>query len=153
MSSAGAASPNPGLLPETTLVDLDAAWNEREQEANLLMTQGFSSIGLALRLYALEIRLKVLICKQLRLSVLPKACKTHDLSELIIFTGMWEELGDPVNSTIRQNWDFLVDFSKKDLNNLRYIPRQKLAASELSNLIAALDDTQNGVLSSLSRHP
>jgi hypothetical protein len=93
----------PGVLLEASLTDLEVAWKEREQEAHELMTPGYNSTALALRLYALEIRIKTFICKQLRLSRLPKVCKTHDLSELIIFTGMWEELEDPANLAIRQN--------------------------------------------------
>jgi hypothetical protein len=123
MSSAGSGRPAPGLLPEASLADLEVAWKEREEEARELMILGYHSSALSLRLYSLEIRIKPFICKQLKLSHLPKVCKTHDLSELIIFTGMWVELEDPANLAIRQNWDLLVDFSKVRLNDQRYLPR------------------------------
>src|SRR5208283_2120811 len=64
--------------------------------------------------YSLEIRIKAFICKTLKLGYLPKVCKTHDLSDLIIFTGLLEELEDPNNQTVRRNWDVLVDFSKSE---------------------------------------
>jgi hypothetical protein len=153
MSSASAGNPVPGLLPDALLTDLEVAWSERELEAGELFAKNYNSVGLALRLYALEIRLKTLICKHLKLSLLPKACKTHELSELVIFTGRWEELEDPANTIIRQNWDLLVDFSKKRLNNLRYIPRHKLPSPEFSKLMNALDDPNDGVLSWLLNHP
>jgi hypothetical protein len=153
MSSPGGGNPVPGLLPDALLTDLEVAWSERELEAGELLAKNYNSVGLALRLYALEIRLKTLICKHLKLSLLPKACKTHELSELVIFTGRWEELEDPANTIIRQNWDLLVDFSKKRLNDLRYIPRQKLPTPEFSKLMNALDDPNDGVLPWLFNHP
>ena len=97
MSSAGGSRPAPGLLPETSVTDLEVAWKEREEEARELTVPGFHSMALSMRLYSLEIRLKTHICRLLKLSHLPRVCKTHDLSELIIFTGMWEELENPAN--------------------------------------------------------
>ena len=153
MSTSGGAGPAPGLLPDATLADLDAAWREREAEAGALSVAGYHSIALALRLYSLEVRLKAMICKHLGLGFLPAACKTHDLSILIIFTGISKELDDATNMAIRQNWDLLVDFSKKRLNDLRYLPRSKLSAIEATRLTNALDDAGDGVLAWLSRHP
>ncbi len=153
MSSPRSGNPVPGLLPDALLTDLEVAWSERELEAGELLAKDYNSVGLALRLYSLEIRLKTLICKHLKLSLLPKACKTHDLSELVIFTGRWEELEDPANTIIRQNWDLLVDFSKKRLNDLRYIPRHKLPTPEFSKLMNALDDPNDEVLPWLLNHP
>ena len=106
-----------------------------------------------MRLYSLEIRLKTHICRLLKLSHLPRVCKTHDLSELIIFTGMWEELEDPVNAAVRQNWDLLVDFSKVRLNDQRYLPRAMLDPKDQKKYNDALDDPSDGVLAWLSRHP
>ncbi len=110
-------------------------------------------MALALRLYALEIRIKTFICKRLRLDNLPRACKTHDLSELIIFTGLWEQLQDPVNAAIRTNWDLLADFSRVQLNDQRYLPRGLLDPGLLKACSDALDDPRDGVLPWLSRQP
>jgi hypothetical protein len=153
MSTPGGSGPKSSLLFNATLVDLEDAWQEREQEARVLLSGGHNAIGLALLLYSLEIRLKTRICKHLKLSLLPKACKTHDLSELIIFTGLFEELQDPANATIRRNWDRLEKFSKEQLNDLRYNPQRKLTASELAMMLVALDDPALGVLAWLSKHP
>jgi hypothetical protein len=46
------------------LSDLEISWREREEEANQRRAPGYISTALALRLYALEIRLKTIICKQ-----------------------------------------------------------------------------------------
>jgi len=141
------------VLIDASQLELEVAWKEREEEASQLMAHGSNSTALALRIYSLEIRVKAIVCKQLKLSHLPKACKTHDLSELIVFTGMWEELEDPANSTIRQNWDLLVDFSKVRLNAQRYLPRVMLKVDDLARYTGALDDPQDGVLAWLSRRP
>jgi hypothetical protein len=66
---------------------------------------------------------------------------------------MWEELEDPANLALRQNWDLLVDFSKGRLNDQRYLPRGMLDPKDLKRHNDALDDPQNGVLAWLSRHP
>ncbi|MGA2701460.1 MAG: hypothetical protein ABSH35_10220 [Isosphaeraceae bacterium] len=153
MSSAGGSRPAPGLLPETSATDLEVAWKEREEEAEELTVSGFHSTALSMRLYSLEIRLKTHICRLLKLSHLPKVCKTHDLSELVILTGLWEELENPANAALRQNWDLLVDFSKLRLNDQRYLPRAMLNPKDLKSYNDALDDSQDGVLAWLSRHP
>jgi hypothetical protein len=72
---------------------------------------------------------------------------------LIIFTGLFEELQDPANVSIRRNWDLLEKFSKEQLNDLRYNPRRNLDASELKSMLEALDDPSNGVLMWLSKRP
>jgi hypothetical protein len=153
MSSASHGPPPAGLLVETSLADLEVAWKERDAEAQQLMVHGYHSTALSLRIYSLEIRIKTLICKHLRLSHLPKVCKTHDIKELVIFTGLSSELQDPANAAVRQNWDLLADFSKVRLNDQRYLPRGLLDPLELKKHNDALDDPQDGVLAWLSRHP
>jgi hypothetical protein len=140
--------PPVGLI-ETRLEDLEIAFLEREEEAAAIVS--FSSTALALRMYALEIRVKIVICKHLRIQWLPKACKTHDLSELIVFTGLLDELDDPANVDIRENWYLLVEFSKKRLNDLRYLARADLKIADSSSLMAALDDPMTGVIAWLVR--
>lgn len=142
-----------GPLIDALLTDLEEAWKEREAEAFQLTALGYHSAALAWRLYSLEIRLKTIICKHLKLNALPKACKTHDLAELVIFTGISAELDDPTNVALRQNWDLLVEFSKQRLNDQRYLPRARLDPVDFSRQTAALDDPQCGVLPWLSKHP
>jgi hypothetical protein len=141
-----------GLMVDTKLVDLDAAWREREIEAAALAAN-FPTTSLALRVYALEIRIKVIICKRLAIDYLPKHCKTHELDELIIFTGLSSELDDPANAGIRQSWDVLVDFAKTRLNRIRYLPASALAPADLNRQLIALDDPRDGVWTWLSKHP
>jgi hypothetical protein len=152
MSSAGFPN-HPSLLQDASLSDLETAWRERQVEAEVLEREGHHSTAIALRVYSLEIRLKTLICKTLKLNSLPKACKTHDLSELIIFTGLWGEMNETSYFAVRQNWDLLVAYSKKSLNDSRYQPRSGFSVAENANLISALDDSTDGVTAWLSRHP
>jgi hypothetical protein len=153
--STGGAGAGSGLLADTTLADLDAAWRERENEASALMAASCPIAALVLRLYSLEIRIKTLICKKLNLDLLPAHCKTHNLSELIIFTGLLAELDnpDPTMVAIRKSWDLLIAFSRNRLNSLRYVPGKTVDSTELKQLLDALDDPQQGVLPWLSSHP
>jgi len=127
-------------MPDATRDDLEQAWKEREAEAGLLTAGGSHPMALALRVYSLEIRLKWQICRHLKLGYLPKACKTHDLSEIVILSGLWSELDDPANGDLRSNWDLLAEFSKKKLNDIRYLPITNSDSGELAKLSAALDD-------------
>jgi hypothetical protein len=77
-------------------------------------------------MYALEILLKTLVRRKLDLPKLPAACKTHDLSEIVLFTGLKRELEDPKRALLRQNWDRLVEFSKQRLNDQRYLPPREV---------------------------
>lgn len=140
-----------GLLPDTSRADLEAAWPEREAEAALLAAAGHRAMAASLRCYALEVRIKALICQTLNLDHLPRACKTHDLRELILFTGLRAELFDSINDDILRNRDKLTYFSANYLNVLRYRPDSAYSAIEADRLNAALDDPQHGVLAWLSR--
>jgi len=142
-----------GLLTETTLANLEIAWNEREAEARALSQLGFHSTAAALRLYALEIQVKITICQRLELPCLPSACKTHDLAELLVFTGRWRELQDPSYSLVRRNWDILLEYGKTRLNDLRCQPRAALDPADAAKIDEALDDPHNGVQAWLSKRP
>ncbi|WP_165066028.1 hypothetical protein [Paludisphaera rhizosphaerae] len=149
MSSAKGRVPQ-GLI-DTTLVHLEAAWKEREEEAKGLSGLGFHSTAAALRLYALEILVKVVICKHLNLPSLPAACKSHNLVELLVYTGAWREMQDPSCSLVRENWDTLVEYSRDRLNDLRYEPRTELTQEDVARIDAALDEPDTGVLAWLSK--
>jgi len=132
-------------------VKLEAAYADRAREAKTLDDAGHKTMSTAMWMYALEVRLKALICKHLALDHLPTACKTHDLAGLIIFTGLSPELDLAGNELIRKSWDRLADFSKKRLNDLRYLPDHDLADGERDDLLLSLTDAQEGVLPWLSK--
>lgn len=141
-----------GLSDSTTVRDLEVAWEERAREAQVLMGQGHYTMAISLRIYSLEILLKTLICKTLKLKTLPYHCFTHDLGELMLFSGFSNELEEPEKSEIYENWLRLAKFSDKRLNDLRYLPTNHFTATELEVLTIALDDPTNGVIAWLSTH-
>ena len=149
--SVGGSRPTAGLLNETTLAGLQASWPERIEEANLLLQAGLRSMGVCLMVYAFEVRVKTRICEHLDLDLLPRACKTHDLTELIIFTGLMKELSTPSNSRVKGYWDTLAKFSKIELGQLRYQTRVQLADRKADELLEALDDPIDGAFAWLSR--
>ncbi len=77
----------------------------------------------------------------------------HDLADIVIFTGLWSELEDPAKVNLIGNWYLLAEFSKRRLNEFRYLPNAAIDPGELADLTAALDDPTDGVLAWLSRHP
>jgi len=150
--SRGGGGSRMGLMDDTTLDNLDKAWQEREKEAKALAAS-FPATSLTLRIYALEIRIKTIICRRLGIDLLPGHCKTHELDELIIFTGLLGTLADPANDGIRQNWDILVRFVRERLNQIRYLPGSALKAADLNEQLNALDNPDDGVWTWLSRLP
>jgi hypothetical protein len=150
--SRGGGGSRVGLMDDTSLANLDEAWQEREKEAKALAAS-FPAASLALRFYALEIRIKTIICKRLGIDLLPRHCKTHELDELIIFTGLLGTLADPANDGIRQNWDILAKFARERLNQTRYLPGSTLKAADLDEQLNALDNPGDGVWTWLSRLP
>lgn len=135
-----------GFLPDTSLADLELAWMEREEEAKAMAERGFLSTSVSLRIYSLEILLKTLVCKRLGVSLLPAACKTHELDEVLIYTGLQGEIEAPSFSSTRLNWGLLVNYSKNLLNDQRYKPRVTYSPEEADLINQALDDPASGVL-------
>lgn len=153
MSHTPGGGPSRAGLTQTALIHLDEAWKEREEEAKALRLSGFHSTSASLRIYALEILLKVLVCRKLELPLLPSACRTHNLEEVLLFTGLTRELQEPSRASIRQSWDILVDYSKKQLNDQRYQPRSTFSSTEADQIDQALDDPNLGVLAWLLNRP
>ena len=151
MSTSGTNPALAGLLNDTTRVNLGSAWRERLEEAEILIQAGHLSMGVCLKAYAMEARIKLRICEHLQLDLLPSACKTHDLAQLIIFTGLVDELKDSSNSRVVKYWLLLVAFSRDKLNSMRYLPRSHLPLSDCQPLFVAFDDPNEGVFAWLSR--
>jgi hypothetical protein len=72
--------------------ELEAAWQDRLAEAQSLHAAGHHAGAIAAALYALEIRLKVLICKRLDLDALPTGFEIHDLDSLLLLTGLSQRI-------------------------------------------------------------
>ena len=91
--------------PGTELSFLEAAWQDRLADAEALFAAGRNAWAIATALYALEIRLKVLVCKKLDLSDLPRAFEVHDLDGLLLLAGLSRRIKRKGAVQVKQNWD------------------------------------------------
>jgi hypothetical protein len=130
--------------------DLEAAWQDRLADAEALLAAGRHAWAIATGLYALEIRLKVLICKRLDLQHLPKGFEIHDLDGLLLLTGLSQKMQKKGARKTRLNWDGIVNVARV-LNDLRYQPAANWTATDSHTFFRRLNDPPDGVLPWLSR--
>lgn len=129
-----------------TTNELNAAWQDRLDDATVLEAGGRYGAAIAARLYALEIYLKWRICGRLRLSNPLKKLEIHDLDALLIFSGLSSAMrGLPGTSAVFQNWEKILDFSQQ-LNDLRYFPSVKWSRRQSSDFAHWLEHSSEGVL-------
>ena len=131
--------------------DLERASKARLEDAETLFASGRYSSSITMGIYALEIRLKVVICRRLDLQELPKFFQTHNLEELLIASGLSQKIlhvKKPRN--VSKNWDALViRFSQ--LNDLRYKDDPKFDKIDAEALLAQLRGNPGGVLQWLEK--
>ncbi|HEX8199069.1 MAG TPA: hypothetical protein VF590_01175 [Isosphaeraceae bacterium] len=150
------------LRPKPTdvaIADLDAASRDRLADAKVLAAAGRPASAIAAGLYALEIRLKVLVCKRLDLPALRTAFQIHDLEGLLVLSGLERRIEDPSVSHVKVNWDAILTLAAS-LNELRYSPagspRLPIGARrprDAVTFLAWLEDPQDGALSWISSQP
>lgn len=127
--------------------DLDLAWRDRLAESQSLAIAGHHGAAMAALLYALEIYLKHRICLRLNLANPVMKLQSHDLEELLIFTGLFPALMSmPTSIKLRENWDEIVQFSKGSLNDLRYLPASRWSREQWQDLENRINDPSDGVL-------
>jgi hypothetical protein len=132
--------------------DLDQASIDRLDDSKALIAAGRPASSIASALYALEIRLKVLICKRLDRINLPDAFKFHDFEALLILTGLSGRLDDPLAARVRQNWVEVVDMAR-NIDKYRYLPDKGWSMAEATTLISWLEDPNDGVITWLKAQP
>jgi hypothetical protein len=130
--------------------DLEAAWQDRLAEAHALHTAGRHAWAIATALYALEIRLKVIICKRLDLDRLPRAFETHDLESLLLLAGLSRRIEKRSARKVKENWEKILPLAEV-VNDIRYQPAAKWAPQEAADLFGRLNDPTAGVMSWLSK--
>jgi HEPN domain-containing protein len=127
--------------------DLDQASKDRLEDAEQLLKTGRYAASMMHGLYALEIKLKVIICRRLDVANLPRVFETHDLEALMLHAGLAEKIRNVKRPRdVTQNWIDLKTVSA-DLERLRYIPdpvRWDRRAAEL--VLSQLRDPPHGVL-------
>lgn len=132
-----------------TVADLEIAWRDRLADAEALLAAGRNAGAIVAALYALEIRLKVLICARLDLESLPRAFETHDLDGLLLLAGLSRRLQGKKACKVLLNWDAILIHSRR-LVEMRYTPDLHTSA-QAAAFLSCLKDTPNGVLPWLSR--
>jgi hypothetical protein len=134
------------------LSDLDQASLDRMEDARVLLAGGRSSAAIASAVYALEMRLKVLICKRLDLLELPQAFQFHDLEALLVLSGLKRRLEAPGAASVQKNWsDMLIRANR--LNELRYFPDRNWPIAQAQDFLNWLEDPQDGVIPWLLNQP
>jgi hypothetical protein len=131
------------LSPGTAVADLEVAWMDRLEDAKALRRSRRYSMPMVFGYYALEILLKVRICKHLRLAKLPKALEFHDLDALLIMSGLQGELNGA--SSVKSNWDDLKRLVGK-VDELRYGPATVKAKKDADAFHYKLWESDDGVI-------
>jgi hypothetical protein len=134
-----------------SIADLDQACQERLDDAKILLRGGRYAAAITHAIYALEIKLKVLICRRLDISRLPKVFEIHDLEALMLHTGLNTKLQRSKRlQAVATNWNELVDLSRK-MDQIRYKPDPNQWNKQLAELVLHhLQDPHDGVLPWLS---
>ena len=98
-------------------------------------------------LYALEIKLKVIICRRLEVASLPRIFETHDLEGLMLHSGLAQKIQNVKRpQEVSENWDKLKVLAA-DLERLRYIPDPvKWSRPTAERVLQQLRDPPHGVL-------
>jgi len=127
--------------------DLELAQRDRLLDMDALFSSKRYSGALAAGIYALEILLKVHVCRTLRLDSLPKAFEIHDLDGLLILTGYHNLLnGERMRkSSVKRNWEEIRNVSSK-LNDLRYQPDDMTTENQAKTFYYQLRDEKDGVI-------
>ncbi len=135
----------------TLASELEKSALERLNDAELLYQAGRYSSAVMMGLFALEIRLKVIICKRLDLERLPSAFETHDLEGLLVLAGLSRKIKRIKRPRgVEKNWDELLITSKR-LTDFRYITDPGWDQLWATTVLGQLRDTPNGVLPWLSK--
>ncbi len=139
--------------PGAQAADLTTAWQDRIADSQVLLNANRNAAAIASGVYAIEILLKVRICKILKLQQLPSAFEIHDLEGLATLAGLRSEIGEQAFrvSPIGQNWSAVIEDSRK-LNDFRYLPGATWSNQEASLFFQRLQDPQDGVLPWIQTH-
>jgi hypothetical protein len=125
-----------------TRTSLQQAANDRLLDAEALLQAGRFASAIAEGLYALEITLKVLICKRLDLQHLPKAFEVHDFAGLLVLSGFSRQM----QGEVKLNWDEITREADWHINALRYTSPSNLDQSFTTDFLARLRTPPHGVI-------
>jgi hypothetical protein len=128
------------------LADLEEANSDRLKDAEALINGGCHASAIAMGLYALEITLKIAICRRLDIAALPVEFQVHDFEGLLVLSGLSNRLNAVDFAEIKKNWDFLVgEYGPAQVSNLRYA-RGSFSDDQSKDVLRRLRDPVEGVL-------
>jgi hypothetical protein len=134
----------------TKVTELEEAAAERLLDADILLAGGRHASALAMGLYALEMTLKVAICRRLDLHALPVEFQIHDFEGLLTLTGLSRRIQEPESSKVKNHWDFILKrYKSSHVNELRYAP-SVYTTRQVRDFLHRLKDPSNGVLKWIS---
>jgi hypothetical protein len=131
--------------------DLQGATADRLLDAEALFAAGRFASAVVMGVYALEIQLKVLICKRLNLTALPKAIEIHELESLLVLSGL-QAVRDAAHKDVKFNWEKTMSRSLQ-INDMRYSASVNLNQSDAVDFFQQLRDPPHGVLPWLLSQP
>jgi hypothetical protein len=127
--------------------DLEQASKERLEDAEHLLKAGRHAAAIMNGIYALEIILKVIICRRLDVPNLPRVFETHDLDGLMLHAGLTRKIASVKRpSDVSVNWERLRLLAG-ELERLRYVPDPvKWGRHQAELVLRQLRDPPHGVL-------
>jgi hypothetical protein len=132
------------------LTDLNEALEDRFKDAEVLIAGGCYASAIAMGLYALEIALKIAICRRLDLEALPVEFQIHDFEGLLILSGLSRRLEAPERAAVRKHWFFLIGkYKSSQAGTLRY-SRGTFTSRQARDVIRRLRDPNEGLVTWLS---
>ena len=141
--------------------ELKEAINARHQDAIALFEAGRYAAAIIMASYAVEIALKVVICRKMGYAHLPVDYQIHDLQGLVNAAGLKDAIerpvatrvirtrapGEPIPATLADNWRTVLRRSEKAIIELRYASPSLVEKGEAEAYLNALHLGQEGVLS------
>ena len=139
-----------------TRVELKDLAQTRLKEARVLYRNRFYDGSIYLAGYVVELALKARICKMLDLRVYPdsgeisRSFKTHNLDDLLRLSGLQNKFDVAISRspTLLANWSVVTNWSEQ----FRYHPVGTSSQAQAQEVLAALDDPRDGVLTWLKKY-
>jgi hypothetical protein len=131
------------------LPDLLDALREREQDAEALLDAGRYAASIVQGIYALEICLKVAICRRLDIEQLPRAFEIHDLGELLVLSGLSKKLIEVESRDAA--WQVVIN-QAKFVNHLRYTSGSECSRNQADDLFSTMFDASGGLIVWIKQH-
>ena len=135
----------------TKLSELEESISARLEDAKVLAASNRNASAIAMGLYALEISLKVAICRRLDMDALLTDFQIHDFEGLLRLSGLSRRIEHPTSARVRNRWDFIVQkYNQFHADRLRYSAGDDYLPEHARELLGHLDDPTDGVLTWLS---